>query len=117
MGLEFHITDNSGVFKNAKEEQVQRAMESVGLHLEGEAADELENSPRRVDTGRLKGSINHRTIPNGVEVGTGVEYAIVEYAIYVHFGTRKMEANAFLKNAFERNMDQVREYIIRELKG
>ena len=112
MGLEFHITDNSGVFKSAKAEAVQRAMEAVGLHLSGEAADELENSPRRVDTGRLKGSINHRTIPNGVEVGTGVEYAI-----YVHFGTRKMEANAFLKNAFERNMDQVREYIISELKG
>lgn len=113
MGLEFHITDNSGVFKAAKEEAIQRAMESVGLHLEGEAADELENSPRRVDTGRLKGSIRHRPIPNGVEVYTSG----VEYAIYVHYGTRKMEANAFLKNAFERNMDQVREYIIRELKG
>lgn len=112
MGLEFHITDNSGVFKSAKAEAVQRAMEAVGLHLAGEAADELENSPRRVDTGRLKGSIRHRTIPNGVEVGTDVEYGV-----YVHFGTRKMEANAFLKNAFERNMDQVREYIINELKG
>lgn len=112
MGLEFHITDNSGIVKAAKAEDVQRAMKSIGLHLEGEAADELENSPRRVDTGRLKGSIRSVSGPNFVSVGTDVEYAI-----YVHFGTRKMAANAFLKNAFERNMDQVRDYIIDELKG
>ena len=112
MGLEFHITDNSSVFKSAKEEDVRRAMESVGLHLESEAADELENAPRRVDTGRLQGSMHHEAGDDYVSVGTDVEYAI-----YVHFGTRKMEANAFLKNAFERNMDQIREYIINELRG
>lgn len=112
MVLEFHITDNSGVFKAAKEEAVQRAMESVGLHLEGEAADELENSPRRVDTGRLKGSMAHSSDDRSVTVGTNVEYAI-----YVHFGTRKMAPNAFLKNAFELNMDQIKEYIINELRG
>lgn len=141
MGLEFQITDNSGVFKAAKEEAVRRAMEAIGLHLEGEAKDELENDPRRVDTGLLRNSITHAldgerpaissyhadygdgsgsydgTAPK--ETGGGAVYVgtNVEYAIYVHFGTRKMEANAFLKNAFERNMDQVREYIIRELKG
>lgn len=112
MGIEFHITDNSGVFKNAKDEAVRRAMEAVGIHLAGEAADELENSPRRVDTGRLKGSISHRAEDRSVSVGTNVEYAV-----YVHFGTRKMEANTFLKNAFERNMDQVKEYILNELRG
>lgn len=113
MGIEFHIkADNSGQVLEAKNAAVRQAMETIGLHLEGEAADELENSPRRVDTGRLKGSITHASDDSSVTVGTNVEYAI-----YVHFGTRKMDANAFLKNAFERNMDQVREYILNALRG
>ena len=112
MGLEFHITlDNTALVKAEKNNAVARAMESVGTHLEGEAADELENSPRRVDTGRLKGSIDHRAEERSVSVGTNVEYAI-----YVHYGTYKMEANPFLKNAFERNMDQIRQYILNELQ-
>ena len=113
MGIEFHIkADNSGQVLEAKDAAVRRAMEAIGIHLEGEAADELENSPRRVDTGRLQGSITHSSDDRSVTVGTNVEYAI-----YVHFGTRKMDANAFLKNAFEHNMDQIREYIISELRG
>ena len=53
MGLDFHLTDNSAAVIAAKNAAVMRAMEAVGIHLKGEAADELENSPRRVDTGRL----------------------------------------------------------------
>ena len=110
--VNFTITDNSGVFKAAKGEEIARAMESVGLFLEGEAADELENDPRRVDTGRLKNSITHSSDETGTAVGTNVEYGI-----YVHEGTRRMTPNRFLKNAFERNLDQVKEYIINELKS
>ena len=113
MGMTINIaSDNSGAVIDAKDAAVRRAMEAIGIHLEGEAADELENSPRRVDTGRLKGSMAHSSDDRSVTVGTNVEYAI-----YVHFGTRKMDANAFLKNAFEHNMDQIREYIINELRG
>lgn len=141
MDVDIHITDHSGYILRALEKQSRQALEAIGLHLEGEAKDELENDPRRVDTGLLRNSITHAldgerpaissyhadygdgsgsydgTAPK--ETGGGAVYVgtNVEYAIYVHFGTRKMEANAFLKNAFERNMDQVREYIIRELKG
>ena len=112
MGLEFHITvDNSALIKAEKNNAVARAMEAVGSHLEGEAADELENSPRRVDTGRLKGSITHQSDDRSCSVGTNVEYGI-----YVHFGTYKMDANPFLKNAFEHNMDQIRQYILNELQ-
>ena len=87
-------------------------MLAIGIHLEGEAADELENSPRRVDTGRLKGSMTHSSDDRSVTVGTNVEYAI-----YVHEGTRKMAPNAFLKNAFQLNMDQIRQYLIDALRG
>lgn len=113
MGIEFHIkADNSGQVLESKDAAVRRAMEAVGIHLEGEAMDELENSPRRIDTGRLRGSITHASDDTSVTVGTNVEYAI-----YVHFGTRKMDPNAFLKNAFERNLDQVKQYIIDQLRG
>lgn len=111
-GLNFTITDNSGAFKEAKREAIIRAMEAVGEHLEGEAADELENDPRRVDTGRLKNSITHSSDETGTAVGTNVEYGV-----YVHEGTHRMTPNRFLKNAFERNLDQVKEYIINELKS
>lgn len=110
--MDFTITDNSGIFKAAKDEAVARALEAVGLHLEGEAADELENEPRRVDTGRLKGSITHAVQDRTLYVGTNVEYGP-----YVHEGTSRMKPNRFLRNAFERNMEQVETYIKDELKG
>ena len=113
MSVEFHIkADNSGQVLEAKDAAVRRAMEAIGIHLEGEAADALEMDPVRVDTGRLKGSMAHSSDDRSVTVGTNVEYAI-----YVHFGTRKMAPNAFLKNAFELNMDQIKEYIISQLRG
>ena len=96
-GLNITITDNSGEYIKAKDEAVIRALESIGLHLEGEAADELENDPRHVDTTRLKGSIVYATKESSgavrspataadgapretpekgaVYVGTNVEYA------------------------------------------
>lgn len=112
MRLEYRFDDHREEIKSAEKSALMRVMESVGLHLEGEAADELENDPRRVDTGRLKGSITHTSSANEVIVGTNVEYAI-----YVHEGTRKMEPNRFLKNAFDRNMEQVKEYIVDELRN
>lgn len=83
-GLSFTITDNSGAFINAKNESVIRALEAVGLFLEGECADELENDPRRVDTGRLKNSITHAPVTGPeVTVGTNVEYAAYVIRAYM----------------------------------
>lgn len=99
------MTDYSPEVLAAKNDAVVRFLEEAGLHLSGEAADELENSPRRVDTGRLKGSINHnRTDDRNVYVGTNVEYGI-----YVHDGTMYMAPNRFLRNAFERNDRQLKD--------
>lgn len=41
------------------EEDIEAALEAVGLQAEGYAKLELENSPRRVDTGLLRNSITH----------------------------------------------------------
>lgn len=112
MQIEYSFDDNSEAIKAAAKEAVERALTAVGLHLQGEAAEELENDPRRVDTGRLKGSISYHADSEEVVVGTNVEYAI-----YVHEGTRRMAPNRFLKNAFDRNIEQVKAYILNELKN
>lgn len=77
---------------------VARDMLRRGLRVESAAKRRISHSPRRIDTGRLRASINTRPIVHGglpgVRVGTNVDYAI-----YVHEGTRHMQANPFLRDA------------------
>lgn len=129
-----HIDDHSSEYMRDVEQALDRALEAIGSHIEGEAKDELENAPRRVDTSNLKNSINYQVASdeNAVYVGTNVEYAI-----YVHEGTGKfatngngrkdkwvykdekgnfyrtegMPPNRFLKNAVDRNKDQIDKYL------
>lgn len=107
-------TDNGKEVLQALDDAINKFLVEAGEHLEGEAKDELENDPRRIDTGNLRNSISN--VPDfeskAVHVGTNVDYAI-----YVHEGTRKMEANRFLKNAFEKNADQVRSKLKEALSG
>lgn len=114
MANDVKITDNSKQVIEAKDVAVLRVLEAIGLFLEGEAKEELENDPRRIDTGRLRNSISHKTIQSeeAVYIGTNVEYAP-----YVHYGTRKMKPNRFLINAVQRNAAQIKNYVKKELKG
>ena len=105
------VVDHTSEYKHAMNAAVARALEACGIFLEGEAKDELENSPRRIDTGNLRNSITHKVSDDTLIVGTNVNYAI-----YVHEGTRRMSPNRFLRNAFERNEDQIVKYIQNELK-
>ena len=54
--MEVKITDNSAIFKRAKDEAVAAALEAIGLTAERHAK---ERCP--VDTGRLRNSITHAT--------------------------------------------------------
>lgn len=56
---DIRITDNSPEFLKELSNKVDTILEAVGIHLEGEAKEELENSPRRIDTGLLRNSITH----------------------------------------------------------
>lgn len=101
------IEDHSKEYLRQVNEALDVALEAVGLHIEGEAKEELENTPRRIDTGNLRNSITHRVIDEpAVVIGTDVEYAL-----YVHEGTSKMAPNRYLKNAVDRNRDQIVDYI------
>ena len=147
------IKDNSDEFMKEFYDKVDVVLEAVGIHLEGEAKEELNNAPKRIDTGLLRNSITHAisghhpaissyrgdnpsrygskyggdgSIPSGsytgnapndpqtmkaVYIGTNVKYAP-----YVHEGTQKMTANRFLKNAATKNVNQIKEYLIKELE-
>lgn len=107
--MEVEVVDMSGELLAEMEAKIPVALAAVGGQAAFYCAEELENSPRRVDTGRLKNSINFRVQEKEVQIGTNVEYAI-----YVHEGTsRGMTPNRFLKNGMEMNIDEFRE-IIRE---
>lgn len=54
--MEVKITDNSAIFKKAKDEAVARALEAMGQRAEGYAKQKCP-----VETGRLHNSITHAT--------------------------------------------------------
>ena len=114
MGVELKLTDNSGAVLNALQTQILSALEEIGLTAEAHAKLELENKPRRIDTGNLRNSITHQTEATGeaVQIGTNVEYAI-----YVHEGTRKMAPNRFLKNAVMKNVNEYKQIVVDHLKS
>lgn len=129
------INDHSDEYLKDVDGALERAMEAIGIHLEGEAKEELSNSPKRIDTGLLRNSITYAvdgeapaqstySSDSGGESGSysgsapkeqkGRSVMIgtnVEYGIYVHEGTSKMAPNRFMKNALERNKDQITKYI------
>ena len=84
MPFEFEFTDNSREVIEAMMKGKDKALEALGAQVENYAKLELENDPRRVDTGRLRNSITHvvNSSDDSVTVGSNVNYAV-----YVHEGT------------------------------
>ena len=89
MEIKIDIQDNTEEFKKEFGEKLKTALEAVGMQAEGNAKLEIENLPRRVDTGLLRNSITHRVInENSVVIGSNTYYAV-----YVHEGTGKYAVN------------------------
>lgn len=109
MILDFTLTSNvdfNGTLADL-ERAVLKAATIISQYAADDCANELENPPRRVDTGRLKNSIKGEVENNDtVVVGTNVEYAL-----YVHEGTRRMAANRFLRNGITNNIDEYKEIL------
>lgn len=127
--------------KKAMEKQIEVALNAVGLEAEGDAKLELENDPRRVDTGRLRNSVTHLVTDE-----RGEKYAVigtnVKYGIWVHEGTgiyavngdgrktgwwytdekgerhftRGMHPNRFLRNAIDKNAEKYKTIMNEQLK-
>ena len=137
---EVKIEDHSDEYMKDVEGAIEKALTAIGIHLEGEAKEELSNTPKRIDTGLLRNSITYaldgeapaqtsysaddgsasgsysgsapKDDQRSVMVGTNVEYAL-----YVHEGTVRMDPNRFLKNAADRNRDQCAEYIKKAMEN
>lgn len=109
---EVNFTDNSAQVLSDLKSKTETALEKIGMSAEGYAKLELENDPRRIDTGRLRNSIAHTVSGNDAYIGTNVEYGI-----YVHEGTRRMAPNRFLKNAVEKNAGEYMKMAEETLKG
>ena len=59
MGMEIKSEMHLGEFLFALDSQTEMALEAIGVQGEGHAQQELENSPKRIDTGLLRNSITH----------------------------------------------------------
>ena len=89
--MEIKITDNSQVFKDAKNEAVQRALEAIGL-----TAERYAKADCPVDTGLLRNSITHTV--SGQEV-TGSYQASFGSNRYTSGKNAGKRYSAFSKNA------------------
>ena len=97
-------------FENLKTADIYNAIRDSALLVERDAKL---NCP--VDTGNLRASIqteiNETDTEYVAEVGTNVEYAA-----FVEFGTKNMEAKPYLVPALEANRDTIKESIMNALK-
>ena len=85
----------------------QRALEKIGLYVDGEA---VSRSP--VVSGRLKSSWEHEVQEKSVIVANNTEYAA-----FVEFGTSRQREQRILTGSVEENIDEIRRITERELNG
>lgn len=99
--------NNINQVKEATKHQIKVALDTVGAHAQEDVA---QLAP--VDTGRLKGSFQHKVGDNYVDI-----YTDVEYAPYQEFGTsRGIKPKHFMKNGITNNLSKYKGIIESELK-
>lgn len=79
--LKIDMQDYSGLVQAQVDAAIRRGLTACGMTAEGYAKDTLTAFPR-VDSGRLRNSVNNRVEGDTVYVGTNVPYAI-----YNEYGT------------------------------
>lgn len=75
---------------------------NTGLDVVGQIVVGESKLRTPVDSGNLRKSITHKVEGTAVYVGTNVEYAP-----FVHEGTRYQDAQPFLQDAVDQNMDKL----------
>ena len=144
MGFTIH-NDNIDKTIDEVHEDLSIALENVGIVAERYAVEEIENNPRRVDTGLLRNSITYALggssadkssyradnpkqgrPSSGSYSGTmpGKKWESVslgsnlEYAAAVHFGSSTLQPpNPFIYKAFNNHMDEYKNIIKDELSN
>lgn len=103
------VSDNTDKVVEELGTAMSRALEAVGIEAESDAARLCP-----VDTGRLRNSITHAVDEDDKSAIIGTN---VEYAEYVHNGTRHQAAQPFLTDAVNQNADKYRRVVEAAMKG
>lgn len=138
MPMEFHITSNAEEVLKAKDEVIEKILETWGLLAESHAIDNI-TAAGRIDSGELRNSISHHSEPSEktVYIGTNVEYAVyneIGTGIYLEGGggrqtpwryqdekgnwhvTRGMKPIHFLRDAIQEHLDEYQAVADQELR-
>lgn len=108
--VEFSLVDNKEDLLNATMEQIQVALEEVGLEAEARVSPLVP-----VDTGRLRASITHEVEVPVVYVGTNVEYAV---DVEINDNMRHKVGQAhYLRDGISQNLGTYKEIIKEALRG
>lgn len=136
-GLEFKFTDNSGIIKEATEQEIITALQTCGVQAQAHATAEI-TTQGAVDTGRLRASITYAVSGDSArqhsytdDDGKGYTQSIegageskdhtlylgtnVEYAPYVEMGTSKMPARPFIRPAVENYLSEYEQIFLSTL--
>ena len=103
------VQDNTHQVTEGISQAILTALEAIGIEATSDSADICP-----VDTGRLRNSITHAVESDEKYVAVGTN---VEYALYVHEGTRYHEGQHFLTDAVQRNSGKYRRILESSLKG
>lgn len=93
-----HDLNQSAINSLPTSPRVQANMLRRGIRVQNQARRLLTQRKPGVDTGRLRASVSVEQFIRGGVIVTRIG-SNVEYAIYVHEGTRYMRGNPFLRDA------------------
>lgn len=111
--MEFEFTSHKKEVLQALEDNMEVALEMIGLTAESYAKMNLTEMDA-VDTGRLRNSVSHYANydTDSTYIGTNVEYGP-----YIEFGTVKMAARPFLRRAVQEHVNEYKRLAENALRG
>lgn len=107
------VQDNTDAVLKEFETATSRSLEEVGILAEGHSVGYI-TEQHIVDTGRLRNSVTHAVDEDGKAAIVGTN---VEYAPYVHNGTRRMPGRPFLTVPIQQHADEYREVFDKNMGG
>lgn len=103
--------DNTDEIKRIAKENMQTALELIAQQAETNAIYEI-TVLGAVDTGNLRRNIEHGVDDDTAYIGTNVEYGK-----YVEYGTSRMPARPFLKQAVENHKEEYKKLMEIGMRG